>query len=36
MSVSVDQLKPHTGSLPVTPAVPAKRGRLKKIQPAST
>ena len=28
--VSVDRLKPHTGKLPVTPAVPAKRDRPKK------
>ena len=29
-TVSVDRLKPHTGPLPVIPAVPAKRGRPKK------
>ena len=29
-TVSVDRLKPHTGPLPVIPAVPAKRGQPKK------
>ena len=29
-SVSVDRLKPHTGPLPVIPALPAKRGCPKK------
>ena len=29
-SVSVDWLKPHTGPLPVIPALPARRGRPKK------
>ena len=29
-TVSVDRLKPHTGQLPVIPAVTAKRGRPKK------
>ena len=33
--VTVDRLKPHTGPLPVVPAVPAKRGRPKKITRAS-
>ena len=28
--VTVDRLKPHTGPLPVVPAVPAKRGRPRK------
>ncbi len=40
--VSVDQLKPHTGSGPITPAEAASRGRPPKmpatpsIQPASS
>ena len=29
-TVSVDRLKPHTGPLPVIPALPARRGRPKK------
>ena len=33
--VTVDRLKPHTGPLPVVPAVQAKRGRPKKITRAS-
>ena len=33
--VTVDRLKPHTGPLPMVPAVPAKRGRPKKITRAS-
>ena len=33
--VMVDRPKPHTGPLPVVPAVPAKRGRPKKITRAS-
>ena len=33
--VTVDRLKPHTGPLAVVPAVPAKRGRPKKITRAS-
>ena len=34
--VSVDRLKTHTGQLPVTPAVPAKRGRPQKTPLASS
>ena len=35
-TVSFDRLKPHTGTLPVAPAAPAKRGRPRKIkQPLS-
>ena len=33
--VSVDRLKPHTGPLPVVPAVPPKRGRPRRLLPAS-
>ena len=33
--VTVNRLKPHTGPLPVVPAVPAKRGRPKNITRAS-
>ena len=33
--VTVDRLKPHTGPVPVVPAVPAKRRRPKKITRAS-
>jgi hypothetical protein len=32
-SVTVDRLKPHTGSLPVSPAQPPQRGRPRKLQP---
>lgn len=33
--VSVDRLKPHTGPLPVIPAVPPRRGRPRRVPPAS-
>ena len=35
-TVSVDRLKPHTGQLPVIPAVPVKRGRPRKTPLASS
>ena len=34
--VTVDRLKPHTGPLPVVPAVPAKSGRPRRMETASS